>query len=214
MKINEYVLITGASSKLGKLISEVLAKNNYSLLLHYYKSINETISLAKELARRFKNQNFHTIHLDLSKHHSLDSISKALYSKTENIHGVINNASLYERDHINNFHKDNFESNLNIHFRNPVTLISIISEKLSVQNKHGFVINITDEKLNRKNRFSYNISKTLLSNWNNKNIEKDIKITEFKPGNLLPSKNPQKSEQDFKQKFSKLITYNDGHTGR
>ena len=46
MKMNEHVLITGASSKLGKLISKILAKKNYSLLLHYYKSEKKTINLA------------------------------------------------------------------------------------------------------------------------------------------------------------------------
>jgi short-subunit dehydrogenase len=45
MEINEHVLVTGASSKLGELISKILAKKNYSLLLHYYKSKKKSLKI-------------------------------------------------------------------------------------------------------------------------------------------------------------------------
>ena len=211
MEINEHVLVTGASSKLGELISKILAKKNYSLLLHYYKSKKKTINQAKKLKEKFKNQNFYPLYLDLSKNHSLEFMSKIIFSETKNIIGIINNASLYTHDNFNDFDIDNFDSNFNIHFRNPLNLISIISDNLSNKNKEGFTINITDKNLNRNNRFSYNFSKTLLSNWSNKNYEKIMKITEFKPGNLLPSKNYEKLETDFQHIFNKLIEYNYGH---
>ena len=214
MKVNEYVLVTGASSKLGKLIAEILAEKNYNLLLHYYKSKNETVALAKKLGKQFKNQNFQVMHIDLSKEYSTNTFTKILYSKVKDISGIINNASRYENDQINNFDKDNFESNINIHFKNPTALISVISKKLLSQNKQGFAINITDKMLNRENYFSYNVSKTLLSNWNSNNIEKTVKIIEFKPGNLMPSKNSKKTIQNFKQNFSELIEYNDGYIRR
>lgn len=211
MKMNEHVLITGASSKLGKLISKILAKKNYSLLLHYYKSEKKTINLAINLKEKFKNQNFSPIYLDLTKNHSLEFISEKIFTKTKNINGIINNASLYTYDNFNDFNKNNFDSNFNIHFRNPVNLISIVSKNLSNKKKEGFAINITDNNLNRDNHFSYNFSKTLLSIWTNKNYEKTLKITEFKPGDLFPSKDSVKTEIDFKNKFSKLIEYNYGH---
>ena len=115
MKVNEYVLVTGASSKLGKLIAEILADKNYTLLLHYYKSKNETVALAKKLGKQFKNQNFQVMHIDISKEYSTNTITKILYSKVKDISGIINNASMYEKDQINNLDKDNFESNINIH---------------------------------------------------------------------------------------------------
>ena len=81
MEINEHVLVTGASSKLGELISKILAKKNYSLLLHYYKSKKKTINQAKNLKEKFKNQNFYPLYLDLSKNHSLEFISENLEAK-------------------------------------------------------------------------------------------------------------------------------------
>tara|TARA_B100000029_G_scaffold302219_1_gene295095 strand:- start:278 stop:922 length:645 start_codon:yes stop_codon:yes gene_type:complete len=214
MKMNEYVLVTGASSKLGNLISKILAKKNYSLLLHYYKSEEKTISLAKNLKEKFNNQNFYPLYLDLSKNHAIELISEKIFSETKTIHGIINNASLYTYDKFNNFNSNDFDSNFNIHFRNPINLISIISKNLSSKKKEGFAINITDENLNRDNHFSYNFSKTLLSIWSNKNFEKTLKITEYKPGNLFPSKNSEKTKIDFNNKFSKLIKYNYGHIRR
>ena len=85
MEINEHVLVTGASSKLGDLISKILAKKNYSLLLHYYKSKKKTINQAKNLKEKFKNQNFYPLYLDLSKNHSLEFMSEIIFSETKNL---------------------------------------------------------------------------------------------------------------------------------
>ena len=96
------------------------------------------------------------------------------------------------------------KQNLNIHFRNPVTLISCL---INSDANRKFAINITDQNLSENGYHSYNRSKSLLSEYSkNMNFDNEkISIKEFKPGKILPSKNEESSLLKFKQEFEKLI---------
>ena len=108
MPEDEFVLLTGSSSKLGIYIAELLAKKKYNILLHYFKSKKETISLSKELESKFKKQKFLPIYMDLSKVNSKTKLKNLMPNKT-NMVGVINNASLYFKDTKNNFKFKNYQ---------------------------------------------------------------------------------------------------------
>ena len=214
MTLENYVLVTGASSKLGSLICEVLAKRKFNLLLHYYQSNTTTKLLAEKLKLKFSKQKFLPIYADLSIDYELEDISSLIYSKSISIIGIINNASIYNLETSENIIGEYLEKNINIHFKNPVNLITVISKKLLSEDREGFAINITDENLDRSNVFSYSLSKKLLSDFTNnpqKNYMENMKIIEFKPGNLLPSNNPKKAKESFKHNFEKLLQYYDGH---
>ena len=127
MPKDEFVLLTGSASKLGKHIAELLAEQKYNILLHYFKSKKETDRLSKSLNNKFKKQKFFPLYIDLSKVNS-KNILKNLMPKKTNLIGVINNASLYFEDTIDNFKFGDYQKNINIHYRNPLTLTSIIFE--------------------------------------------------------------------------------------
>ena len=110
---------------------------------------------------------------------------------------------LFEKDE-QSLNSNFLNENLNIHFRNPVTLISCL---INSDSKNKFAINITDKNLSESGYYSYNKSKLLLSEYS-KNMSFDnekISIKEFKPGKVLPSKNEENSLLKFKQDFQKLI---------
>jgi len=67
MPKDEFVLLTGSASKLGKHIAELLAEQKYNILLHYFKSKKETDRLSKSLNNKFKKQKFFPLYIDLSK---------------------------------------------------------------------------------------------------------------------------------------------------
>lgn len=199
----KFVLLTGSSSKLGRPIAEILATKKYNILLHYFKSEKETISLAKTLKYKFSEQDFCPIHIDLTKNNSRRSIKK-LIPKSKNIIGIINNASLYFEDSKDNFKFEDYKKNINIHYRNPLTLISLLIENGGV----SFAINITDNNLNKDKYFSYSMSKSMLSDYcfeNSITSLKNINMVEFKPKKILPSKDPFKNITKFKQEFNKLL---------
>ena len=207
MPEDKFVLLTGSSSKLGIHIAELLAKKKYNILLHYFKSKEETISLSKKLESKFIKQKFIPVYIDLSKVNSKTKLRNLIPLRASMI-GVINNASLYFKDTKNNFKFDDYQKNINIHFRNPLALISIIFENHKVNNSDYFAINITDDNLDIDNYYSYSKTKSMLSKYCNEALIKNfknIRIIEFKPKKILPAKDPLKNITSFKQEFIKLL---------
>ena len=207
MPKDEFVLLTGSASKLGKHIAELLAEQKYNILLHYFKSKKETDRLSKSLNNKFKKQKFFPLYIDLSKVNS-KNILKNLMPKKTNLIGVINNASLYFEDTIDNFKFEYYQKNINIHYRNPLTLTSIIFENYKTIKSNYFIINMTDNDLDNKNYYSYSKTKSMLSEYCSEvsEINSDrIKILEFKPKKILPAKDSSKNIALFKQEFIKLL---------
>ena len=199
MPEDKFVLLTGSSSKLGIHIAELLAKKKYNILLHYFKSKEETISLSKKLESKFIKQKFIPVYIDLSKVNSKTKLRNLIPLRASMI-GVINNASLYFKDTKNNFKFDDYQKNINIHFRNPLALISIIFENHKVNNSDYFAINITDDNLDIDNYYSYSKTKSMLSKYCNEAL-----ITNFKNIRILPAKDSLKNITSFKQEFIKLL---------
>ncbi|MBM01867.1 MAG: hypothetical protein CL762_04025 [Chloroflexi bacterium] len=207
MPKDEFVLLTGSASKLGKHIAELLAEKKYNILLHYFKSKKETDLLSKKLNNKFKNQKFFPVYIDLSKVNSKNKFKNLIPKKT-NLIGVINNASLYFEDTIENFKFEDYQKNMNIHYRNPLTLTSIIFENYKNTKLNYFVINVTDNDLDNEDYYSYSKTKSMLSEHCSEVSEIDIdriKILEFKPKKILPSKDSSKNIALFKQEFVKLL---------
>ena len=202
MKNIEYILITGSTGKLGKTICEVFAEMGENIILHYFDSDKKINLISEDIKKKFPKISIIKIKIDLSKLYSVGYFNNNLFNKYK-IKGLVNNASLFVKDkHITD---TNFlNKNLNIHFRNPVTLISCL---INSDLKNMFAINITDKNLSEDGYYSYNRSKSLLSEYSkNMNFyDKKISIKEFKPGKVLPSKNEKSSLLKFKQEFEKLI---------
>ena len=202
MKNIEYILITGSTGKLGKTICEVFAEMGENIILHYFDSDKKINLISEDIKKKFPKISIIKIKIDLSKLYSVSYFNKNLFNKYK-IKGLVNNASFFIKDKHNT--DTNFlNKNLNIHFRNPVALISCL---INSDLKNKFAINITDKNLFEGGYHSYNRSKSLLSEYSkNMNFyDKKISIKEFKPGKVLPSKNEKSSLLKFKQEFEKLI---------
>ena len=202
MKNKEYIFITGSTGKLGKTICEIFAEMGENIILHYFNSDKKIKIISQDIKKKFPKISIIEIKIDLSNLYSVNYFNKNLFNKYK-IKGLVNNASFFVKDAQNI--KANFLSeNLNIHFRNPVALISCL---INSDSKNKFAINITDKNLSESGYDSYNRSKLLLSEYSqNMNFDNEkISIKEFKPGKVLPSKNDKSSVLKFKQEFQKLI---------
>ena len=202
MKNKEYIFITGSTGKLGKTICEIFAEMGENIILHYFNSDKKIKIVSQDIKKKFPKISIIEIKIDLSNLYSVNYFNKNLFNKYK-IKGLVNNASFFVKDAQSI--KANFLSeNLNIHFRNPVTLISCL---INSDSKNKFAINITDKNLSESGYDSYNRSKLLLSEYSqNMNFDNEkISIKEFKPGKVLPSKNDKSSVLKFKQEFQKLI---------
>ena len=202
MKNKEYILITGSTGKLGKTICEIFADMGKNIILHYLNSDKKINLITNDLKKRFPKISIIKIKIDLSNLYSANHFNKKIFNKFK-IKGIVNNASFFIKDE-KNINTKFLNKNLNIHFRNPVTLISCL---INSDANRKFAINITDQNLSEDGYYSYNRSKLLLSEYS-KNMSFDnekILIKEFKPGKVLPSKNNESSLFKFKQEFEKLI---------
>ena len=202
MKNKEYIFITGSTGKLGKTICEIFADMGENIILHYFNSDKKIKIVSQDIKKKFPKISIIEIKIDLSNLYSVNYFNKNLFNKYK-IKGLVNNASFFVKDAQNI--KANFLSeNLNIHFRNPVALISCL---INSDSKNKFAINITDKNLSESGYDSYNRSKLLLSEYSqNMNFDNEkISIKEFMPGKVLPSKNDKSSVLKFKQEFQKLI---------
>ena len=202
MKNIEHILITGSTGKLGKTICEVFAETGENIILHYFDSDKKINLISEDIKKKFPKISIIKIKIDLSKLYSVGYFNNKLFNKYK-IKGLVNNSSFFIKDKHNT--DTNFlNKNLNIHFRNPVALISCL---INSDLKNKFAINITDKNLFEGGYHSYNRSKSLLSEYSkNMNFDDEkISIKEFKPGKVLPSKNEKSSLLKFKQEFEKLI---------
>jgi len=202
LKNKEYIFITGSTGKLGKTICEIFAEMGENIILHYFNSDKKIKIISQDIKKNFPKISIIEIKIDLSNLYSVNYFNKNLFNKYK-IKGLVNSASFFVKDAQNI--KANFLSeNLNIHFRNPVALISCL---INSDSKNKFAINITDKNLSESGYDSYNRSKLLLSEYSqNMNFDNEkISIKEFKPGKVLPSKNDKSSVLKFKQEFQKLI---------
>ena len=95
------IIITGGATRIGAAIAESLAGPNKEIVIHYNKSKSKAESLKKKL------QKFGTVvHLvsgDLSKERDIHKIVKFSKSKMRFFDCLVNNASLFENDKLENF---------------------------------------------------------------------------------------------------------------
>ena len=75
---------------------------------------------------------------------------------------LINNASLFENDNLQNFTEKSFTKHLNINLKAPAILIQ--NFKKLMKNSQGNIINIIDQRVEKLNPyfFSYTLSKSTL----------------------------------------------------
>ena len=167
MKNKEYILITGSTGKLGKTICEIFADMGKNIILHYLNSDKKINLITNDLKKRFPKISIIKIKIDLSNLYSANHFNKKIFNKFK-IKGLINNASIFIKDE-KNINTKFLNKNLNIHFRNPVTLISCL---INSDANRKFAINITDQNLSEDGYYSYNRSKLLLSEYS-KNMSFD-----------------------------------------
>ena len=137
------VLITGGSQRIGKIICQIMAKEGWNIAIHFNKSEKKT----KELSNSLKKYNIKTacIKADLSKEKEL----KKLFSKAKKnlgpINCLINNASTFELDSIDNINKKKWDYHMNVNLWAPIFLIKEFKKNL-LKNTKG---NITNTKGNQ-----------------------------------------------------------------
>jgi len=163
------IIITGGATRIGAAIAKKLSGPRVEIVIHYNKSRAKAEKLKKELS---KNQTkIYLIKGDLSKETDLNKIVKFCKKKLKYFDCLINNASLFENDKLENFTSDSWDRHLRTNLRTPALLSKEFAK--NTKGKNNNIINIIDQRIFKLTPFffSYTISKTGLYSYKNKRHE-------------------------------------------
>ena len=130
MKSNRVMLITGATSGIGKALAEHYYKKNYKLIL-----IGGTKEKVDSLSRKFKKDTLF-ICADLTKSADIKHIVKESIDKFKKIDVLIANAGLYEPDKILSGNPDRWERVISVNVTSVFRLVNLVLPHMK-KNKFG-----------------------------------------------------------------------------
>ena len=194
------IIVTGGATRIGAAIAEKLSGPNKQIVIQYNKSKSKAENLKKKL------QNYGTkIYLvkgDLSKEKDINKIIKFSKLKMRFFDCLINNASLFESDKLENFTTDSWGKHLRTNLRAPAYLSKEFAKNIKAKNNN--IINIIDQRVFKLTPFffSYTISKTglyTLTKTSAISLAPKIRVNGIAPGPTL--KNKRQSEKHFKKQF-------------
>ena len=119
---------------------------------------------------------------------------------------LINNASIFEKDDLNNFTNKSFTKHMNVNLKAPALLMQDF--KKFVKNRDANVINIIDQRIKKLTPyfFSYTLSKSGLGTLTETAAMKlapNIRVNGISPGPTI--KNKRQSDRHFKLQWKSTI---------
>ena len=194
------IIITGGATRMGAAIARKLSGLNIEILIHYNKSKLKAEKLKKELSS--KGTRVYLVKGDLSKETDIKKIIKFAKSKLKNFDCLVNNASLFENDKLENFSLDSWSKHLRTNLRAPALLTKEFAK--NVKGKNNNIINIIDQRVFKLTPyfFSYTLSKTglyTLTKTSAMSLAPNIRVNAIAPGPTI--KNQRQSEKHFKKQY-------------
>ncbi|MFV9875413.1 MAG: SDR family oxidoreductase [Rickettsiales endosymbiont of Dermacentor nuttalli] len=159
--MKKIALITGAATRVGKIIAKSLINNGWNVIIHYHSSKNEAEVLLQEL--NSKTNQIYTIQANLSDEGQVNTIFPYINHNIGQICLLINNASSFVNDSVINPDYQIWQQNMSINLRAPFLLMKDFKNQLL--NQSGNIINILDycvSKLPIGKFISYSLSKSAL----------------------------------------------------
>ena len=194
------IIITGGATRMGAAIARKLSGPNIEILIHYNKSKLKAEKLKKELSS--KGTKVYLVKGDLSKETDIKKIIKFAKSKLKFFDCLVNNASLFENDKLENFSLDSWNKHLRTNLRAPALLTKEFAK--NVKGKNNNIINIIDQRVFKLTPyfFSYTLSKTglyTLTKTSAMSLAPNIRVNAIAPGPTI--KNQRQSEKHFKKQY-------------
>ena len=194
------IIITGGATRIGAAIAKKLSGTNKEIIIHYNKSKSKAESLKKELQK--KGTKIYLIKGDLSKETDVNKIVKFAKLKLKYFDCLINNASLFENDKLENFTTKSWSKHLRTNLRTPALLSKEFAK--NIKGKSNNIINIIDQRVFKLTPyfFSYTISKTglyTLTKTSAMSLAPNIRVNGIAPGPTI--KNKRQSAKHFKKQY-------------
>ena len=194
------IIITGGATRIGAAIAKKLSGNKVEIVIHFNKSRTKAIGLKKELEKN--GTKIHLVKGNLNKEEDIRKIIKSSKKYLKYFDCLINNASMFENDKLENFSSESWDKHLNINLKAPALLTREFAK--NVKGKNNNVINIIDQRVFKLTPyfFSYTLSKTglyTLTKTSAMSLAPKIRVNGIAPGPTI--KNKRQSKIHFKKQF-------------
>jgi len=194
------IIITGGATRIGAAIAEKLSGPNKEITIHFNRSKLKAENLKKKLQK--SGAKVYLVNGDLSKEKDIYKIIKFSKSKMKFFDCLVNNASLFENDKLENFSSKSWEKHISINLKAPALLSKEFSK--NTRGKNNNIINIIDQRVFKLTPyfFSYTISKTglyTLTKTSAMSLSPNIRVNAIAPGPTI--KNQRQSEKHFRNQY-------------
>tara|TARA_B100000989_G_scaffold296990_1_gene281515 strand:- start:2100 stop:2855 length:756 start_codon:yes stop_codon:yes gene_type:complete len=194
------IIITGGATRIGAAIAEKLSGVNKEIVIQFNKSKSSAENLKKKLS--LNGTKIYLIKADLSKDKDVKKFIKIAKKKLKYFDCLINNASLFENDKLENFTSESWEKHISINLKAPATLSREFSKNAGGVNNN--IINIIDQRVFKLTPFffSYTLSKTglyTLTKTSAMSLAPNIRVNGIAPGPTL--KNKRQSKKHFRKQY-------------
>ncbi|WP_291999786.1 SDR family oxidoreductase [Caldivirga sp.] len=152
-------LVTGGSSRIGKVICSYLAREGVNVIIHYNSSMEEALRVKEEVEGLGVES--WVIKADLSKPSGVDELINESFKQAGEVNFLINNASVFPKIGL---------SDLNINDLNWIMQVNawaplMLTLKFASMVNEGKVVNVLDSVIDGYNfeRYAYYLSKVMLA---------------------------------------------------
>ena len=195
------IIITGGATRIGAAIAEKLSNEKSEIVIHFNRSLTKAQNLRKKLLKN--GSKVYLIKADLSKEADIKKIIKFSKVKLKYFDCLVNNASLFENDKIENFNSNSWEKHISTNLKAPAFLSKEFAKNIRTNNNN--IINIIDQRVFKLTPFffSYTISKSglyTLTKTSAMSLAPRIRVNGIAPGPTI--KNKRQSNNHFKKQYS------------
>ena len=180
--------VTGAARRIGRTIAEQLAAQGYALALHDNNSAPEAEALTDMLEK--KGVRTTVIEGDLADAESVPSMIEAAAAALGRLSLLVNNASLFKGDALQDFSANQFDAHMAINLRAPLLLAQAFARHAASDDPS--IVNIIDQRVFRLTPqfFTYTLSKAALLTATQtmaQALAPSIRVNGVGPGPVLPN---------------------------
>ncbi len=194
------IIITGGATRIGAAIAEQLSGFKVQIVIQYNMSKAKGELLKKKLEK--KGSKIYLIKADLRKEKDVKKIVNFAKTKMGYLDCLINNASVFDNDKIENFNSKSWNNHLNANLKAPAILSKEFSKHVMKGNNN--IINIIDQRVFKltPHFFSYTLSKAglyTMTKTSAMSFAPNIRVNGIAPGPTI--RNKRQSNSHFKKQY-------------
>ena len=202
--MSKTVLITGGAARVGAALSQALAKDGWTVIIHYFRSAEKAEHLVKQITE--SGGTAMSVQANLAVPQDCDTlVQKANDLTSQPLKALINNASTFKPDEAESFSRSEYDFHMETNLRAPLILSQKFAEQVS---EDGVIINLIDQRVLKPNPtfFSYSLSKAGLF-WATKTMAQsfapNIRVNAIGPGPVL--RNTGQTVEMFEKEASETL---------